>query len=158
MAVAPGMKREYGDILGDGFEIHEDRKQEGGPLEGLITSLDAAKGDIVLICPCDTPFMKPDLLESIAKFGRERDGAVPVVRGYIEPLHCALRRTHALAALEEAAEEGIKKLADAYKMLDLAMIDEDIIRTLDPNLESFWNLNTPEDLASAEEKMRHQSF
>ena len=156
VAVAQDMSRAYSKVLGDGFEVYEDSKRDGGPIEGLITALAAAKGDYVLVCPCDTPFLRPEVMESIARFAKGRDGAIPIIRGYIEPLHCALRRGHCLSVFEEAVEEGIRKLADAYAMLDLTMIDEDIMRGLDPNLESFWNLNTPEDLALAEDKMSHR--
>jgi molybdopterin-guanine dinucleotide biosynthesis protein A len=42
-------------------------------------------------------------------------------------------------------------------MLDLVTIDEDVVRGLDPKLESFWNLNTPEDIALAELKMARRA-
>ena len=153
VAVAQNMSRPYSNVLGEGFVVYEDRRRDGGPLEGLITALAAAKGEYVVVCPCDTPFLRVELMESIAHFAKGRDGAIPIVHGYIEPLHCAFKRSHCLSVFEEAVEEGIRKLADAYAMLDLVAIDEDIVRGLDPKLESFWNLNTPEDLALAEQKM-----
>jgi len=157
VAVAQDMSRPYSNVLGEGFEVYEDGRKDGGPLEGLITALAAAKGEYVVVCPCDTPFLRVELMESIARFAKGRDGAIPVVRGYIEPLHCAFKRSHCLSVFEEAVEEGIKKLADAYAMLDLVTIDEDVVRGLDPKLESFWNLNTPEDIALAELKMARRA-
>ena len=156
VAVAPDMSSSYSRILGSGFRVCEDRRTDGGPLEGLITALAAAKGEYVAVCPCDTPFLRPEVIESIIHFAAGKDGAIPIIHGYIEPLHCAFRRTRCLSVFEEAVEEGIRKLADAYAMLDLVMIDEDLIRVLDPNLESFWNINTPEDLVRAEQIMAHR--
>lgn len=156
VAVAPGMSSSYSEVLGEGFGVYEDSRMHGGPLDGLITALAAAKGDYAIVCPCDTPFVRPEVMESVVRFAKGRDGAIPIIRGYIEPLHCAFRRSHCLSVFEEAVEEGVRRLADAYAMLDLVMIDEDTIRGLDLGLESFWNLNTPEDLAEAEQKMAHR--
>lgn len=153
VAVASDMSSRYSQVLGEGFAVFEDRRKDGGPLEGLITALAASKGEYVVVCPCDTPFLRAELMESIVHFAKGRDGAIPIVHGYIEPLHCAFRRSRCLSVFEEAVDEGIRKLADAYAMLDLVTIDEDIVRGLDSGLESFWNLNTPEDLALAEIKM-----
>ena len=153
VAVAPGMSGLYTEVLGEEFRVYEDCREHGGPLDGLITALAAAKGEYVIVCPCDTPFLRPELMESIARFAKGRDGAIPIVRGYIEPLHGAFRRSHCLSVFEEAVEEGYRKVADAFAMLNLVMIDEDIVRGLDMSLESFWNLNTPEDLAQAEHVM-----
>jgi molybdopterin-guanine dinucleotide biosynthesis protein A len=42
-------------------------------------------------------------------------------------------------------------------MLDLEYVDEDIVRVMDPRLDSFWNLNSREDLELAEERLRRDS-
>ncbi len=131
----------------------EDERGDIGPIEGLITALGAAREDYVIVAPCDTPFLRADLCEAIASFAKGRDGAVPVVRSYLEPLHSAYRRRRCLAAFEEALEEGERKLGDIYRRLDMLRIDEEELRVLDPHLESFWNINTPEDLALAERRI-----
>ncbi|OGS51975.1 MAG: hypothetical protein A3K75_04360 [Euryarchaeota archaeon RBG_13_61_15] len=158
VAVAPGMTREYSDALGSRIVIVEDAHTAAGPLDGLITALAAAKGDYVVVSPCDTPFLRTDVCQAIALFAKGRDGAVPRIGGYIEPLHCAFRRRHCLAAFQEALEEGVHKLSEAYKTLDLVYIEEEDMRALDPRLESFWNINTAEDLERAEQKLRDHLF
>jgi molybdopterin-guanine dinucleotide biosynthesis protein A len=153
VAVAPDMSERYAEVLGGNYRVREDARSDGGPIEGLITALSAARGDYVVICPCDTPFLRAEVVEAIARFAKGQDGAIPIIRGYIEPLHSAFRRTRCLPVFENAVEEGTRKLADAYAMLNLVTIDEDQIRELDPELESFWNLNTPEDISLAEKKL-----
>jgi len=154
IAVAKGMSGRYREALGDEYMIAEDKRAGVGPLEGLVTALSAAHEDSVLISPCDTPFLKVDLCKSIVSLARKRDGAVPRIRGDFEPLHGVYARIKCLAAFEEAMEEGGRRPVDAYKMLDLEYIDEDIVRVMDPRLESFWNLNSPEDLELAEKRLR----
>ncbi len=154
IAVAKGMSGRYRETLGDEQMIVEDHRAGVGPLEGLVTALGAAKGDFVLVSPCDTPFLKVDMCKSIASLAKKRDGAVPRIGDNFEPLHGVYRRIKCLAAFEEAIEEGKQRPIDAYEMLDLEYVDEDIVRIMDPRLESFWNLNSKEDLELAEERLR----
>lgn len=158
VAVAPGMGREYGDVLGSQVIIVEDSRKAAGPLEGLTSALAAAKGDYVLASPCDTPFLRADVCQAIALFAKGRDGAVPRIGGYLEPLHCSFKRRRCLAAFQEALEEGVHKVSEAYKTLDMVYIEEEDMRALDPHLESFWNINTAEDLERAEQKLRNHLF
>ena len=157
IAVAKGMSGRYREVLGDEYIIAEDKRAGVGPIEGLVTALSAANEDTVLVSPCDTPFLKVDLCISIVSLARKRDGAVPRIRGNFEPLHGVYTRIKCLAAFEEAMEEGRQRPVDAYEMLDLEYVDEDIVRVTDPRLESFWNLNGREDLEQAEERLRRNS-
>lgn len=158
IAVAKGMSGRYREALGDEYMIAEDKRAGVGPLEGLVTALSAAKEDSVLVCPCDTPFLKVDLCRSMVSLAKKRDGAVPRIGGNFEPLHGVYRRIRCLAAFSEALDEGKRKPVDAYDMLDLEYVDEDIVRVTDPRLESFWNLNNPGDLELAEDRLKGGVF
>lgn len=158
VAVAPGMAKDYRQILGPDVVLAEDDQAAAGPMRGLMTALSAAKGDYVLVSPCDTPFLRVDLCQSMALFAKGRDGSVPRIGGYLEPLHCAFRRRHCLAAFEEALEEGKLKVSEVYKALDMVYVDEEDIRAIDPHLESFWNINTEEDLEKAERRLHTRPF
>jgi len=154
VAVAKGRAEEYVRVLDGDFVLAEDREADVGPLEGLITALSSARGDYVLVSPCDTPFLRTAVCEATASRAEGKDGAVPIIRGYQEPLHAVYRRTTALKAFEEALSRGKRRPADGYGALELARVPEEVLRALDPQLESFWNLNTPEDLLQAEERLR----
>lgn len=158
VAVAPGMAERYRQVLGEERRIVEDKEAAEGPLAGLVTILREAKGDYVMVSPCDTPFVRLDVCQAIVMFAKGRDGAVPRVRGYLEPLHSAYKRRHCLAAFEEALDEGIRKASDAYKLLRMVHVEEEDLRALDPHLESFWNVNTSEDLEEAERRLRTHLF
>lgn len=158
VAVAPGMADAYKQVLGEDKRVVEDEQARAGPLAGLVTALREAKGDYVIVCPCDTPFLRLDVCQAIVMLAKGRDGAVPVVRGYLEPLHSAYKRRHCLAAFEEAIDEGVKKISEAYQLLHMVRIEEEDLRALDPHLESFWNINTAEDLQEAERRLKTHLF
>lgn len=154
ISVARGRSELYEEYSEIGFEIVEDREPGLGPLEGLSCAMKAARGDYVLIGPCDTPFLRTDICKLILVKSVGRDGAVPVVRGMYEPLHGAYRRTSTIKAFDEALGKGRRKPVDAFDGLDIARVEESELRTVDPELESFWNLNSPQELSQAERKLR----
>jgi molybdopterin-guanine dinucleotide biosynthesis protein A len=156
VAVAAGKSAEYANVLGGNLVFAEDKEADLGPLEGLITALSAAKGDYVLASPCDTPFLKASVCQYTVSSAKGRGGAVPVVRGFQEPLHAVYKRTTALKAFKTTLSAGKRKPTDAYEGLDLVHIPEGVLKELDPRLESFWNLNTPEDLARAEARLKQE--
>jgi molybdopterin-guanine dinucleotide biosynthesis protein A len=145
-----GLYDEYSEI---GFDIVEDRESGIGPLEGLRCAMSAARGEYVLVAPCDTPFLKPGLCKLMLSKAEGKDGAVPVVRGMFEPLHGAYKRATALKAFEEAIAGGKRRPADAYSKLDIVRVEEPDLRAVDPELESFWNLNGPQELVQAEKRL-----
>jgi molybdopterin-guanine dinucleotide biosynthesis protein A len=57
-----------------------------------------------------------------------------------------------LAAFTEAVNKGDGSPQHAFDKLDLRFIPEGKLREVDPELESFWNINTPKDLELAESK------
>jgi molybdopterin-guanine dinucleotide biosynthesis protein A len=152
VAVAPGMSSEYRATLGSRPSIVEDRESGIGPLEGLAASFAVAKGDIVVTSPCDTPFLRREFIQLIANSIGDADMAVPRVGGLLEPLHAAYRRGRCLRAFEETMARGERKIVAAFSGLDAVMVDEEKLRAVDPELQSFWNLNSRDDLALAEMK------
>jgi molybdopterin-guanine dinucleotide biosynthesis protein A len=153
ISVAKGQSSKYDEYSEIGFEIVEDGTPGIGPLEGMRCALKVARGDYVLVSPCDTPFLKPGICQMLLSKANGRDGAVPMIKDRFEPVHGAFKKTAAAKAFEAALTTGKRKPSDAYGKLDIAFVDESSLRGIDPVLESFWNLNTPEDLRLAEEKV-----
>ena len=158
ISVARGQSSKYDEYGEIGFEIVEDRTSGIGPIEGILCSLRVARGDYVLVSPCDTPFLKPGVCDLLLSKAKGRDGAAPVIYNKFEPLHGAYKRTAAIKAFDAVLSEGQRKPSAAYKRLDMAFVDETTLRTVDLELESFWNLNTPEDLRLAEKKIIEASM
>ncbi len=156
ISVSRGMRSRYEGILDADYVVVEDRRAGLGPLEGLMTVLSAARSEYVLFSPCDTPFLRPKVCELIVSSAVDRDGAVPKTgKSYFEPLHGAYRRRECLPAFEDAIVMGGGRPSYAYERLNLRYVAEQELRAVDPELESFWNINSPRDLESIEERKRN---
>ena len=154
VSVAKGRRAAYAELLDKEYAFVEDREEGIGPVHGLIQGLEAAKGEYVLVSPCDTPFLRRNVCEAIVATAKGRDGAVPKTGArYFEPLHGAYRRTACVEAFRRVLASGKRTPTYAYKDLDIAFIDEPALRAIDPDLMSFWNINSPRDLEMAEAQL-----
>jgi len=152
VSVARNKSEAYRNVLGEGSTIVEDSRSNIGPLEGLVSSFKRARGEYVLVSPCDTPFLRIGVCRLVVSRALGNDAAVPVVNGYFEPLHGVYEKEKCLKAFEKTLQEGRFKAIDAFSELGLVRVEEVLLRQVDPNLESFWNLNRPEDIRTAEER------
>jgi len=73
-----------------------------GALHGLKTALDAARGEIILVLSCDTPFVSRELLEHLLIRAQEADAIVPKDGDKYEPLQAVYNRARCLPAVEAA--------------------------------------------------------
>lgn len=121
-----------------------------GPLGGLHAALASAGGDSCLIVPCDQPFLSPALLERLGETLRAEavDAVVPRIDGRLQPLTAAYASS-ALSPANSRLRLGQLRLVDFLGDLRLWELDEAACRESDPELRSFLNLNTPEDLLRA---------
>ena len=67
--------------------------------------------------------------------------------GLIEPLHSVYRSDAALEAVEASIKAGERRIAAPVKRLkDVAYVSDAEIRKVDPELETFLNINEAEDM------------
>ncbi|MDR7485068.1 MAG: molybdenum cofactor guanylyltransferase [Armatimonadota bacterium] len=138
--------------------IVPDRWPGAGPLGGLATGLRALAGPgghetaRVVLVGVDMPFVVPALLEYLLTRTPAWDAVVPLVRGQAQPL-CAVYGTPVAATAEELLRQGRQAMHDllAAPGLRVAYVPEGVLRAYDPDLRSFFNVNTPEDLVRAQE-------
>jgi molybdopterin-guanine dinucleotide biosynthesis protein A len=121
-----------------------------GALAGLAAGLAACRHDWAIVVACDMPFLNARLLAHMASLREGFDAVVPRLSVGLEPLH-ALYHRRALASIERALQEGRRRLVSFYEALRVRYLEEDDLRRLDPDLRSLFNVNTPPDLALAEE-------
>jgi molybdopterin-guanine dinucleotide biosynthesis protein A len=140
-------------IIGPEITIVKDEEIGLGPIEGMLLSFKKAKGDYVAVAPCDSPFIQTSLYELLFKEAEGRDGAIPVIRGYHEPLIAVYHRKNSITALNRILTAGNFKIIEAYPFLDLKFVDEATIKTVDSNLRSFININTTEDFMKIEKSV-----
>lgn len=118
----------------------------GGPLAGLSSALAfaVAQGcDAVLTIPCDCPFLPPDLFVRLG----EADAPVAIARsgGRLHPV-CGLWRASLLAELPAYVSTGRRSLRGFAETVGFAAVDW--------SEEPFFNVNSSEDLAAAEARLR----
>ena len=131
-----------------GRDVVVDGRQGVGPLAGILAGLEAAAGEYTFVTACDMPYLNAQVVEYL--FGRAlgHDAAVPVGdEGVYEPLHAVYRTAPMLLETGLALEDGERFiLAPVFKLGKVEDVGMDEIREFDSDLQSFVNINTPEDV------------
>ena len=134
-----------------GVPLYSDPAPGAGAAHGLHTALEAALGDTVLVAACDMPFVQPQLAQFLLKkLSPAVDVVVPYREGRYEPMLAVYRRTTCLPALRLALDRGQMRMIDFYSEVRILAVSDAELRQLDPQGVSFFNINTPDDLAAAE--------
>lgn len=121
----------------------------GGPLVGLISALEAVTTPWVFVVACDMPFVAPALIAHLASLRAGHQAVVPQVNGHAQPLAAFYARS-ALPLLQSSLAGGNKSLIGALKTLDARYVEAAELVQFDPQLRSFFDLDTPQDLILAE--------
>jgi molybdopterin-guanine dinucleotide biosynthesis protein A len=119
-----------------------------GPLAGLSAGIQASGTPWVFATACDMPFLSTRLYARLWADRGDHDAVVPAVRGWYEPLF-AFYHTRCLAAVLEAGRDDGAKLASFFPQIRARFVEAAALREHDPELLSFLNVNTPEELARA---------
>lgn len=138
-----------------GLEVVADRVAGAGPLAGLSAALTAvaAEADAVVCVAGDLPFLSAALLAAVRDEAPAADAVAPRPGGRAEPL-CARYATRLRAAVDARLAEGKLALHELLAASATVWLDEPALARLDPGGNSFFNLNTPDDLRRAEEIAR----
>jgi molybdenum cofactor guanylyltransferase len=139
-----------------GVPMASDAQPGQGALAGLRTALQAARGDTVLVVACDMPFLQPALLQHLLDRAGEADIVIPRRNGEYEPLHAVYQR-RCLLAVEAALARGDSRMISFFPDVRLLSIEPSELNRFDPDGLSFFNVNTPDDLAEAERLLRAAS-
>jgi molybdopterin-guanine dinucleotide biosynthesis protein A len=131
-----------------------DRVAGFGPVAGLSAGMEKARGDFAFATGCDLPFLNPQVIERLFELVNEDevgyDAAVPVQpNGFFEPLHCVYHREKMLSACGSALQRAERRIHAPLQELLVRRIHVDLLRPIDTDLLSFFNLNTREDLEVA---------
>lgn len=132
--------------LPDGVRVLQDEVAYQGPLGGLATALDAAEDDWVLAVAADMPWLKADVVRLLWE---SRDGAqvvIPLTEKGSEPL-LALYHRDCLPVARKVLESGRRRVVAILPSLKVVEVPLAEVLTVDPELASFVNVNTPEDLS-----------
>lgn len=126
-----------------------DDPAHSGPLAGLAAVLEQASAPWVFAVACDMPFLSPAVIEYLALQRANCQAVVPLVGGYPQPLAAfyangCLDEVH--ACLRGTGKHSFRALLDKVRV---CYVSEAQLREVDPQLHSFFDLDTPQDVARA---------
>jgi molybdopterin-guanine dinucleotide biosynthesis protein A len=131
-----------------GLKIVHDETAFAGPLDALRRGLDTLDHGVAFVCSCDLPLLNSNVAMELVAMLDDFDAVIPEVGGKLQPLHAAYRKQCA-RAIETLAPSGEKRLTVAARSINARRVDENELRRIDPELRSFFNVNTPEDYQRA---------
>ena len=122
-------------------------------LTGIHAGLFYASHPFAFFSACDTPFLKREIIETVlSEIEPGADLVLPRTSAGFEPL-CAAYSRRCLKPAEDHLRANKFKIHLALKGCRIKTIPEDRLRAKDPGLVSFFNVNTPQDLARAEQML-----
>lgn len=126
-----------------------DDAAHAGPLGGLAAGLERAASPWIFAVACDMPFITAPLIEYLARQRADCQAVVPVVQGYPQPLAAF----YAKDCLDEVRRllrgSGKHSLRVLLEGLQVRYVSEAEMLEADPQLRSFFDLDTPQDVARA---------
>lgn len=133
-------------------DIHEARCS----LTGIHSALVNSTSDHVFICSCDTPFLNRNLLTAlIERLEPEFDVLVPIHEdGWIEPL-CGIYSKRCIPFIHQALNNNKFQIINFFSEVVVSKVPTFELEKYDCGLESFINVNTPEELEAAQKRYGH---
>ncbi len=126
-------------------KIYSDLIPNCGVLAGLYTGLFFSSFAYSFCVACDMPYLNKSLIEYLINKIDDSDVIVPKTQDGLQPLH-AIYSKNCLGPIRMTIEQGKYKIIDFYPMVKIKTIGEHEFRSFDPMMESFVNVNTPEEL------------
>jgi len=123
-----------------------------GPLTGLCSALhylaENDENNGLVLCPCDAPFIPPDLVKRLvnAAEGSPKPVVVASYEGYLQPTF-SLWQSHHLPVIHDA----VVKRGDGGLKYMLRSLPHVIVEWVSAEPPPFYNVNTPEELQTAEQ-------
>ena len=139
-----------------GLRLTPDLKPGRGALGGLYTAIASAAHPLVAVVACDMPFASAPLIEAMTSLlvAEEADVVIAKTEEGYEPIHAVYRRETCLPAIEAAIEADQWKVIAWFPQVRVRVLTSDELKRYDPAGLAFWNVNTPEEFANAEEIAR----
>jgi molybdopterin-guanine dinucleotide biosynthesis protein A len=148
----------FRSLLHDKTYVVVDDLETQSPLVGALTGFESVQGKYSLLLPCDTPLISSRVLSLLLDLCINRNAVIPRwPNGYIEPLQAVYHRESASRAARTALEEEKFDLQSLISHLaKVRYISTPVLRQMDSELLTFFNINTPQDLKRAEFILQHK--
>ena len=132
-------------------EYAVDERRGMGPVEGIRRGSEIARGERLLVAPCDAPLLRPGLYRLLLEVLEVYDAAVPKLE-VLDPVRAVYRRTRIMEILE--GDRTVRSPSALVDRLNYVSVGPDRIRSVDPDLSSFVDVNSRADLDDVLRRMR----
>ncbi|WP_027176414.1 MAG: molybdenum cofactor guanylyltransferase [Desulfovibrio aminophilus] len=131
-----------------GLPVVTDRHPQRSSLTGIHAALFHAETPFVFVTACDTPFLQPALVRALlAELGPDVDLVAPIrENGHYEPLCALYSRAACLGPVEDLLRADQFQIIRFFPRVRVRAVPVGDLRRADPDLVSFANANTPDDL------------
>jgi molybdopterin-guanine dinucleotide biosynthesis protein A len=120
------------------------------PLAGIHAALSGMTNDYAFVTTCDTPLIKKEAVKILADtITPDTDVIVPFSGTYFQPL-CAVYSKRCLPFIEKMLVQKKVKVDLLFDNVKVKKIDYTAFEAVDPHLDSFFNINTPDEMAEAQ--------
>jgi molybdopterin-guanine dinucleotide biosynthesis protein A len=130
-------------------EVTWDAVPSSGPVAGLAAGMKRIRGRLAFAAGCDMPFLNPDVIRLLFELAEGFEAAVPAGPKGTEPLHAVYEAEKMALACQKALQRGERRIQSPLGDLRCNLVPLERLRKLDPELLTFFNLNTAEELKYA---------
>jgi len=127
-----------------------DAGEQRGPMMGIMAGLEYASTDWVFAIGVDMPFVVPAVLHAMAEQRCDHDVVLAEIEGHLQPMPAFYAKKVCLPAMQSRLEQGKRSLMRLIPSLSNRILTADDLRPFDPDLRSFTDFDTPEDLTAGE--------
>jgi molybdopterin-guanine dinucleotide biosynthesis protein A len=137
--------------------VHDDVAYQG-PVGGIYYGLSALRpeAEAGFVTSCDSAFLNLALIAHLVEKIATCDVVVPHWEGRFQPLHAVYRKSVAPLLAAQLARGELRPV-QLFERVRTCRAEEEEIRRLDPEGESFFNMNTPADYDEALRRWRNRS-
>ena len=127
---------------------------ERSSLTGIHAELFYANHPLAFVTACDTPLLQPALIRMLLDAARDDiDVVIPKTEKGLEPL-CAVYSQRCLEPITHRLRQGDYRIRSCFRKARVRHVPEPQLRRCDPDLRSFYNINTSEDLAHVRQQFQ----
>ncbi len=130
-------------------EVVADILEARSPLTGIHAGLARMESDFAFVTSCDTPLLTKEVIEVLVREIRPNTDVITPTDGTFYQPMCAVYSRRCAPLIEKMLRRRELKVDRLYAQVQLKTIPYERFRAVDPALQSFFNVNTPEDLGTA---------
>lgn len=132
-----------------GLPVYSDVFASRSSSNGVFSAITYAACAHVFVAPCDLPFLKKDMVALLLdELEPNADVVIPRTAMGLEPL-CAIYSKQCAKPARRMLEANRLSVRDFFPQVHVKEVPEERLREADPELVSFFNVNTSEDFKKA---------